>query len=110
MDQKTIGIVSYITLVGWIIALITYNGNPEKGSLARFHLRQSIGIMLTGAVLYIGTAILLVIIPFLFFIMPLIGIAMLILWILGLVSAVNGEEKPVPLVGEFIQKTFTFIK
>jgi uncharacterized membrane protein len=109
MDQKTISWVSYITIVGWIIALVTYNGSPDKSSLARFHLRQSFGIMATWLAFYFAAMFLIFITPLLFFLMPVVWIGVLILWILGLIGAVNGEEKPVPLVGAFYQKTFTFI-
>jgi uncharacterized membrane protein len=109
MDQKTISWVSYITLIGWIIALVSYNSSNDKSSLARFHLRQSFGIFATGIALYIAVFIMLFVMPFFFFIYPFIGIALFVLWILGLIAAVNGEEKPVPLLGEFYQKTFTFI-
>jgi len=109
MDQKTISWLSYVTLIGWIIALIMYNSSNDKSSLARFHLRQSFGIFATGIALYIAMILMIFIIPFLFFIIPFIGIAIFILLILGLISAVNGEEKPVPVLGDFYQKTFTFI-
>lgn len=109
MDQKTIAWVSYLTIIGWIIALVTYNSSPDKSSLAKFHLRQVFGIFATGFALYIVMIMLIVVVPFFFFLYPLIGIAIFILWILGLVAAVNGEEKPVPLLGDFYQKTFTFI-
>jgi uncharacterized membrane protein len=109
MDQKTISWVSYVTIIGWVIALITYNGSPDKSSLAKFHLRQSLGLFATWLACYIGFAIIGFIIPFLWFLIPLCGLAILIFWIIGLISAVNGEEKPVPILGEFYQKTFTFI-
>ena len=109
MDQKTISWVSYLTIVGWIIALVTYSNSPDKSSLARFHLRQSFGIMATGIALYIALFILIFIAPFIIILYPFIWIAMLIFLILGLIAAVNGEEKPVPLLGDFFQKTFTFI-
>jgi uncharacterized membrane protein len=41
--------------------------------------------------------------------LSLLNLGVLILWIIGLITAVNGEEKPVPLLGEFYQKTLTFI-
>ena len=109
MDQKTIAWVSYITLIGWIIALVTYNSSNDKSSLAKFHLRQSFGIFATGIAFYIVMIMMIFVMPFFFFIIPFIGIAVFILLILGLVAAVNGEEKPVPLLGDFYQKTFTFI-
>lgn len=110
MDQKTISIVSYITLIGWIIALVTYNGNTvERSSLARFHLRQSFGIIITGFVLYFAVMVLGFIIPFFFFLNIFVWIAMLVLWIMGLIGAINAQENPVPVLGEFYQRTFTFI-
>ncbi|GAC1425919.1 MAG: hypothetical protein NVSMB7_02400 [Chitinophagaceae bacterium] len=109
MDQKTISWLSYVTLIGLIIALIMYNSSNDKSSLARFHLRQSFGIFATGIALYIAMIMMVFVMPFFFFIIPFIGIAIFILAILGLIAAVNGEEKPVPLLGDFYQKTFTFI-
>ena len=29
-----------------------------------------------------------------------------ILWIMGLIAAVNGQQKPMPVVGEYYQKWF----
>ena len=109
MDQKTISWVSYITLVGWIIAIVSYNGSNDKSSLARFHLRQSLGLMLTVIAIYIATIIFTMMISFLGLLLSLLNLGVLILWIIGLIAAVNGEEKPVPLLGEFYQKTLTFI-
>lgn len=109
MDQKTISWVSYITIIGWIVALVSYNGSPDKGPLAKFHLRQSLGIFITGFVLYLVFIFLIFVIPFIFFLMPILWIAIFVLWLLGLIAAANGQEKPVPLVGEFFQKAFTFI-
>lgn len=109
MDQKTISWVSYITLIGWIIALVSYNGSPDKSSLARLHIRQSLGIFVTGLVFYIGVWILVFVIPFIFFLFPIIWILLLVMWIMGLVSAANGQEKPLPVVGDLYQKMFSFI-
>ena len=117
MDQKTISWVSYLTLIGWIIALVTYNSSPDKSSIAKFHLRQSFGIMVTGVVLWIAISILstmfFIMMPFLFFVISFfwfaVWVGMVVLWLLGLIAAANGEEKPVPLFGALYQKIFTFI-
>lgn len=109
MDQKTISWVCYITLIGWIIALVSYNSSTDKSSLARFHLRQSFGIFATAFAIYIALLIMLFIMPFFLFLYPFVGIALLVYVILGIIAAVNGEEKPVPILGAFYQKTFTFI-
>ena len=106
-DGKTVAVVSYITIVGWLIALVMNNNN--KTSLGAFHIRQMMGLI----ILAIASAILRV--PFMF--IPLLGwgvnmgvsIGLIILWILGLVSAINGEEKPIPVIGKYFQEWFATI-
>lgn len=110
MDAKTISWVSYITIIGWIIAFVQYGNTNPKCSLATFHLRQSLGIIVTGFALYVGLAVLGIAVPFMFRIFSLVWIVMLILWILGLIAALNGEEKPVPVLGPMYQQWFQFIK
>lgn len=109
MDQKTISWVSYITIVGWIIAIVSYNGSQDKSSLARFHLRQSLGLFLTVVAIYIAIMMFAMFIGILATILSLLNLGVLVLWVIGLISAVNGEEKPVPVLGDFYQKTLTFI-
>lgn len=91
-DPKVIAIVSYITIIGWIIALVL---NKPKSEFASFHIRQVLGIFLLGIVLSI--------IPF---INMIAWIVPLVLWILGLISAIQGEKKPVPIVGDYFQDWF----
>jgi len=109
MDQKTISWVSYITIVGWIIAIVSYNSSLDKSALARFHLRQSLGLILTVVAIYIVQIFFGFFLGFFATVLGLLNIGVLVLWVIGLISAVNGEEKPVPLLGEFYQKTITFI-
>lgn len=112
--DNLVGILSYITLIGWIIALIMNNDkNGETKSFGAYHLRQSIGLMLVGLVVGIGLGILSTILLFiagffgLFFtiIYPVFYIGMLVLLIMGIINAANSEKKPLPLVGGFIEKT-----
>lgn len=82
MDTKTTSIVAYITWIGLIIALVA--GDKEG---ARFHLNQALVIFLFGLLTPI----------------PCIGqiwaIFIVVCWIMGLIAAINQEEKPVPLIG-----------
>jgi uncharacterized membrane protein len=53
----------------------------------------------------------LIFIPFLgWAIAILLWIGLVILWVLGLVAAINGEEKPIPVIGPMAQSTFSGIK
>ncbi len=110
MDSKTISWLSYITLIGWIIALVQHGNTNPKSSLATFHLRQSFGLMVTYFAVYIVLMILIFAIPFLAFITWLLWIGLIVFWVMGLISAINGEEKPLPVVGPLFQQWFQFIK
>lgn len=92
-DAKVVAIISYITLLGWIVAIILHNNN--RSQLGAYHLRQSLGLMLTMAVLWF---------------IPIIGwllnFVLFIFMIIGLIYASQEEQKPVPVVGEFYQNLF----
>lgn len=113
-DQgKTVAILSYITLIGLIIAFILHNDDKNKSELGAFHLRQAIGIFATGMALSIAQFIF-VFIPFLGWLinvaLTLSMVALFVFWILGIISAINQEKKEVPFVGAFYQNLFSGIK
>lgn len=110
MDAKTISWLSYITLIGWIIALVQHGNTNPKSSLATFHLRQSFGIMVSCFAIYLVLMILILAAPFLIFVSWIVWIVLIVFWVLGLISALNGEEKPVPVLGAQFQQWFQFIK
>ncbi|MCZ4319583.1 hypothetical protein O4H26_11325 [Aequorivita viscosa] len=98
-NGKTVAIIAYITLIGWIIALVMNNGN--KTALGTYHVRQALGIMCIGVILSIISGFLNI-----YILSRIVYLAVLVLWILGLISAVQGEMKPVPVVGEKFQEWF----
>ncbi|HEX4265375.1 MAG TPA: hypothetical protein VH597_13640 [Verrucomicrobiae bacterium] len=91
-EDKTVAILSYLTLLGFIVAIVM--NSSKKTQLGAFHLRQMLGLFLTG---------ILMIIPLLNI---LIFICLFVLWIMGLLSAIKGEMKPVPILGPMYQKWF----
>ena len=84
MDKKTTGIVAYITWIGLLIAFIV--GDKEG---AKFHLNQALVVWIAGLICGF---------------IPLIGwigsLFCLVCAIIGLISAINGMEKEVPLLGK----------
>ena len=91
-EDKTVAIVSYLTLLGFIAAIVIHSN--KKTQLGAFHLRQALGLFLTA---------ILMVIPLLNI---LIGLCLLVLWIMGFISAIQGQMKPVPLLGPLYQKWF----
>jgi hypothetical protein len=113
---KTVAIFAYLTLIGFIIALILHGTNKTK--LGAYHLRQVVGFMLTGFAA-------LIIIEFLgplfwTFEVPISGnvffpnlyivfitlICFIIIVIISLLNAINGKEKPAPIFGKLYEKWF----
>lgn len=95
MNKKVTGIVSYIAIIGWIIAFLA--GDKEG---AKFHLNQSLVINVASLLNTYVLAKILGLIPFIGGIVSfIISILLLVCWILGLVYAIKEEEKEVPVLG-----------
>ena len=95
MNKKTTGIIAYITWIGWIVAFCA--GDKEG---AKFHLNQALVLFLANVVWGIVAKIL-AFIPILGWIALGVGyLVLFVFWVMGLVSAIQGEEKPLPLIGE----------
>ncbi len=92
-EGKTMAIVSYLTIIGLVAALVM-NGE-KKNTFAKFHIRQSLGLMLTGfATMFVSW------IPFIGWIVGILAFFLLLfLWFTGLFNALNGKEKLLPILG-----------
>jgi uncharacterized membrane protein len=101
-EDKTVAILSYLTLIGFIVAIALHSN--KKTRLGAFHLRQVLGIFLTGIAVFVCDFVL-VFIPILGWLcMFLLWVSLLVFWVMGLVAAIKGEMKPVPVLGPMYQK------
>jgi len=100
-EGKTIAIVSYLWWIGLLIAFIL--NNDKKNSFASFHIRQSLGLIL----LQIAVGIVVRFIGYK--IGSILFLGVFVLWIIGIIGAVQGEEKKVPLLGDQFQDWFKSI-
>jgi len=100
---KTAAIVSYITIIGTIIAY--FMNQDDKNLFANFHIRQALGVNISfyilGALVTIFDSIL---------ISSAFYIFILVLWVYGLITAIKEEQKEVPILGKYFQQWFNFIK
>jgi hypothetical protein len=115
-EGKTVAIIAYLTLIGFIIAIVQHGSDKTK--LGAYHLRQVVGFMFTG----VGLAILLWLITLPMYSMSLrdilsyttfISVISFIVWfgqlvciIISFINAVNGMEKPAPIFGKLYEKWF----
>ena len=103
-------IVYLFPVIGWIYVLIFQRDNP----LAMFHLRQSIGLFLFLIAMFLGWAAITWIIswiPFMF----IFGVALftlviaafmvgLIVWLMGIVNALQGRMVLLPFFGQIANR------
>jgi len=106
-EDRTVAILAYITIIGFIIAIVMHGS--KKTALGSFHLRQVLGLIVTGLVLWLP-GVIISMIPVVNFLMlllwPVIGISLFVIWLMGLIAAAGGERKPAPVIGEHYQKWF----
>lgn len=110
-EDTTIALLAYITPilfgVGIVIAIVMHNS--KKTALGAFHLRQSLGLLVSCIVAWMGMMVIgfiPVVNMILLLLAPLTWLAGFVLWIIGLIAAINGQQKPLPVVGEHYQKWF----
>lgn len=93
-ESKLFAFLAYLlSILGFIIVFLV----RRHDQFAMYHAKQSL-------VLFIAAAILkaIAIIPLLGWFVYVVGsLIVLILWIIGLINALNGAEKPLPIVGKF---------
>jgi uncharacterized membrane protein len=95
---KTPAITSYILIIGVLIAM-SMNSGEEKNSFASFHIRQALGLSLT----FISLG--LIVSNFDSYMISIsMWVFLSVLWTYGIFSAINGETKPIPLLGNYFQK------
>jgi len=101
-EGKTAAITSYILIVGVMIA-ISMN-SETRNPFASFHIRQALGLTVTflslGLIVSNFDSLM---------ISATMWIFVSVLWTYGIFTAIRGEMKPLPLLGNLFQKTFKFI-
>ena len=103
-DGKVCAILSYL-LVGiiWYFA----DENMKKNNFVKYHVKQGLVLLIFAVAVSIFNTI--------FGWIPIIGwlaafmlsISVLLFFVMGLISSINGKKKELPIIGQFAKK-FTF--
>ena len=98
MNQNVAGLLCY--LAGWITGLIFFLIEKEN-RFVRFHAMQSIITFGSLTVIFM----ILGFIPFVgWVLMPILGIVQLVLWIVLMVKAYQGQLFKLPVIGDMAEK------
>lgn len=90
-NKNMIAILSYLGIL-FLIPLFISRDNP----FVKYHIRQGIVLFITGFI-----ASFIIWIPFIGWAM---GIALLVLMIIGIANVVKGKQVPLPIIGKFASK------
>lgn len=105
MTDNVAGMLAYVTIIPAIIFLVMDPYN--KNRFVRFHSFQNIFFAIAWIVLWIALSIV-AHIPFFgwltILIWPLIGLAGLIIWIILLMKAYQGQMWKLPVIGDMAEK------
>lgn len=107
LSSRISAFVAYLLLiVGWLFVIVFRRNDP----FARFHARQSLMLTVVAVIIPLAWAVfawVITWIPYAGFILAASAFALVIalaivwlaVWVVGMVNALRGAEKPVPIFG-----------
>lgn len=99
---KTFAILSYVLSFVWLPFFIVPLVQREN-TFALYHAKQVMLLWLAGVAMSVVCGVLFCLAPV---IAPIVGLGLLALAIMGLLNAIKGEMKPLPLIGKFAEEWF----
>ena len=97
--HKGMAILAYIL---FFIPLLT---DAKESPFVKFHIKQSLLLVIASVLVSVIGAV----IPFLgALVAPIASLAVFVLWIIGLMHAINGEAKEVPIIGKYAEQYLKF--
>ncbi len=91
-----------IAVITYFIFFVPWLTGDVKDPFVKFHMKQSIILVITSIIVWVlGTVI-----PFVgwFIIAPIGGLIVFVLWLIGIINAIQKKQAPVPLIGHFGEK------
>jgi len=89
-----------MAIVAYLIFFLPLLTDAKNDPFVRYHIKQGLGLFISGIIAWIFMMIsvlgLILAIP--------LDIILVVLLILGILHALHGEEKPLPIIGEYAKK------
>ena len=95
-DNVAMAVIAYFI---FFVPLLT---DSKDDPFVKFHVKQSIVILITSVIVWV----LGMFIPFIgwFIIAPIGGLIVFVLWVIGVMNAIQKKKTPVPIIGQFAEK------
>ena len=101
-NSKTVAILAY-----FLVGIIWYFADEKvkQSEFAKAHVKQALNLLIINIVVMTVLGF----IPFVgWVLMPLAALAFFILWVIGLIAALNNQTKELPIIGQFANKYLQF--
>ena len=85
-----------MAIVAYILFFVPLLTDAKNDPFVKYHVKQGLVLFIAGIV-----SSLIWWIPFIGW---AFGIFVFVVWIIGIINAANGEQKPLPLIGQFGEK------
>jgi uncharacterized membrane protein len=93
-----------MAIIAYIIFFIPLLTDAKNDPFVKYHVKQGLALFITGVIVMIINQFLFLI-PFIGFVLSwLIGLFVFILFIVGILNASQGKQKPLPVIGKFGKK------
>ena len=101
-NDDIVAVLSYV-----IIGIVWYfvDDKMKKSSFAGFHVRQALNLWIISICIQIVLSILIFVG---WLIMPFVGLLIFVLWLMGIINAINGKKTKLPLIGKFADRYLKF--
>lgn len=89
-----------MAVVAYLIFFIPLLTDAKNDPFVKYHVKQGIVLLISAIVVSLAMQVL----PGISSVIALLDIAIIVLLIIGIMNASKGEEKPLPLIGQFADK------
>ena len=89
-----------LAIIAYLIFFVPLLTEAKDDPFVKFHVKQGLVLFLAWLIVMIFTMV-----PILgWFLGPILSIGLLLLLVVGIINAVNGEMKPLPFIGQYADK------
>lgn len=87
-----------MAIIAYIAFFIPFFTKSKDDPFVKYHVKQSLVLFIFGLIVSVVVS---VVPAFEIVLAPILDIALLVLFIIGIINASKGVEKPLPLIGKF---------
>ena len=93
-----------MAVVAYILFFIPLLTDAKKDPFVKYHVKQGLALFLSCIAIWILGSIMAFLPIIGWFFITILDVLLLVLFIIGIMNAIKGEEKPLPVIGKLGEK------